>query len=76
MCSSDLFTGGQTVEIPYYFLEAFVYGLAQRLAMIWAPDKVIMIKPLADEAYNIAAAQNIETAQFYISPTVSSYFRA
>jgi hypothetical protein len=43
--------------------------------MIWAPDKVMMLKPMADEAYNIAAAQNIETAAFYISPTVSSYFR-
>jgi len=31
-------TNGQQVEIPYYFLEAFAYGLAQRLAMIWAPD--------------------------------------
>ena len=69
------FSNGQTVEIPYYFLEAFVYGLAQRLAMIWAPDKVMMLKPMADEAYNIAAAQNIETAQQYISPIISSYFR-
>ena len=69
------FTDGQTVEIPYYFLEAFAYGLAQRLAMIWAPDKVAMLKPLADEAYNIAAQQNVETAQQYISPQISSYFR-
>lgn len=69
------FTNGQTVEIPYYFLEAFVFGLAQRLAMIWAPDKIALLKPLADESYNIAAAQNIETAAFYISPTVSSYWR-
>lgn len=69
------FTAGQQVEIPYYFLEAFAYGLAQRLAMIWSPDKVAMIKPLADESYSIAAAQNIETAQQYISPMVSGYFR-
>jgi len=63
------------VEVPYYFLEAFVFGLAQRLAMIWAPDKVAMLKPLADESYAIAAAQNIETAAQYISPQISSYFR-
>ena len=63
------------VEIPYYFLEAFAYGLAQRLAMIWAPDKVAMLKPLADESYSIAASQNIETAAQYISPQISSYFR-
>jgi hypothetical protein len=43
--------------------------------MIWAPDKVMMLKPLADEAYQIAASQNVETAQQYISPQVSGYFR-
>lgn len=69
------FTNGQQVEIPYYFMEAFAFGLAQRLAMIWAPDKVAILKPLADESYDIASRQNIETAQQYISPMVSSYFR-
>jgi hypothetical protein len=69
------FTNGQQVEIPYYFMEAFAFGLAQRLAMIWAPDKVAILKPLADESYDIASRQNVETAQQYISPMVSSYFR-
>ena len=66
---------GQQVEIPYLWLEAFAYGLAQRLATIWSPDKVAMIKPMADESYAIAAAQNVETAQQYISPMLSGYFR-
>jgi len=69
------FEDGAQVEIPYYFLEAFAYGLAARLAMIWAPDKAAILKPLADESYAIAAAQNIETAQQYISPTIASYWR-
>jgi hypothetical protein len=69
------FSDGQQVEMPYYFLEAFAYGLAQRLALIWAPEKVQLLKPLADESYQIAAAQNIETAQQYISPMISGYFR-
>lgn len=68
-------TNGQQVDIPYLWLECFAYGLAQRLAMIWAPDKVQLLKPMADEAYAIAAEQNVETAQQYISPMVSSYFR-
>ena len=66
---------GQQVEIPYLWLEAFAYGLAQRLAVIWSPDKVAIIKPMADESYAIAAAQNVETAQQYISPMLSGYFR-
>jgi hypothetical protein len=69
------FSDGQQVEMPYYFLEAFAYGLAQRLALMWAPEKVQMLKPLADESYQIAASQNIETANTYISPMISGYFR-
>jgi len=66
---------GEQVEIPYLWLEAFAYGLAQRLATIWAPEKIAILKPLADEAYMIAAEQNVETAQQYISPIISGYWR-
>ncbi|KPK13932.1 MAG: hypothetical protein AMJ56_00325 [Anaerolineae bacterium SG8_19] len=66
---------GQQVEIPYLWMEAFAYGLAQRLAMVWAPDKVAILKPIADESYMIAAEQNVEQAQQYISPQISGYFR-
>ena len=68
-------SGYEQVDIPPIWLEAFAYGLATRLAMIWAPDKVAVFKPMADEAYDIAAAQNVETAQQYISPVISGYFR-
>ena len=68
-------SNGQTVEIPYLWLEAFAYGLAMRLAQIWNPAAVAMIKPMADEAYQIAASQNIEQAATYISPMISGYFR-
>jgi hypothetical protein len=67
--------GGKNVEIPYYWLEAFAFGLAARLAMIWAPDKAVALKAMADESYQIAASQNVETAQQYISPQIASYFR-
>lgn len=64
------------VEVPFLWLDAFAYGLAARLAVIWAPDKLAMLKPLADEAYAVAAEQNTEYAQVYISPTISGYWRA
>ena len=69
------YTGGQTVEIPYLWLEAFAYNLAVRLAVIWNAAKVQLLKPLADEAYSIATEQNVETAQQYISPQIQGYFR-
>lgn len=68
-------SNGQQVEIPYLWMEAFAYGLANRLAVIWAPDKTALLKPLADEAYAIASDQNVEQAQQYISPMISGYFR-
>ncbi len=67
-------TNGQQVEIPYYFIEAYCLGLAYRLALIWAPDKVPMLKPLADEAWALAAKQNVETANQYFSPVMSGYW--
>jgi hypothetical protein len=69
------FTNGQQVEIPAYFLEAFVYGLGERLALIWKPEKLGIIKPLADEAYAIASTQNVETESIYLSPMVGGYWR-
>jgi hypothetical protein len=67
--------GTQEVDIPPIWLEAMAYGLAERLALIWAPEKVAIMKPMADESYQIAASQNIETAQQYISPQLSGYWR-
>lgn len=66
---------GEQVEIPYLWMEAFSYGLAQRLAQIWAPALVAQLKPLADEAYDIASRQNVEQAQQYISPVIAGYWR-
>jgi hypothetical protein len=66
---------GQNVEIPYYFLEWFAYALAFRLALSWAPTQAPILKPLADEAWAIAAKQNTETANTYISPMVQGYYR-
>jgi len=67
--------GTEQVDIPPIWLEAMAYGLAERLAQIWAPDKTVIMKPMADEAYQIASMQNVETAQQYISPQIAGYFR-
>lgn len=69
------FTAGQTVDIPYRWLDAFATGLAERLCMIWNPQFLQMLKPAADEAYNIAAQQDTEYVSMYISPQVSGYYR-
>ena len=70
------FTNGQNVEIPYLWLEAFADGMAYRLARVWKPEMAPPLKAVADESYSIAASQNIETAQQFITPVISSYFRS
>jgi hypothetical protein len=67
--------GGVQPEVPFYFLEAYALGLAQRLAMIWNPPAAAGLKTLADEAFEIAANQNTERAAFYVSPQIQPYFR-
>jgi hypothetical protein len=69
------FKNGTNVEIPPYFLESYVFGLATRLAAIWAPDRAVGLKAMADEAWGIASRQNIEQSNFYVSPSVGGYFR-
>lgn len=69
------FKNGTNVEIPYYFLEAYTFGLATRLAGIWAPDRAVGLKAMADESWGIASRQNIETANTYVSPMLGGYYR-
>jgi len=68
-------TNGQTVEIPYRWLEAFADGLAYRLSKIWSPEKAVALKAVADESYNVAAYQDVEQASQYISPQIAGYYR-
>ena len=67
--------GGAGPEIPLYFLEAFAYGLAARLALIWSPDKAQILDAMSKDAYEVACEQNIENANIYISPSTSGYWR-
>ena len=67
-------TNGTQIEMPYYWQEAYSYALAQRLAVIWAPDRAQGLKALADEAYQIASEQNEELGNVFVSPGLASYY--
>jgi hypothetical protein len=66
---------GENVEIPYRWLEALADGLAYRLARIWPPQMAVPLKAQADESYQIAATQDVETVPTYIAPMLGGYFR-
>lgn len=69
------YVNNQNVEIPYRWLEAFADGLAYRLSKIWAPQIAPALKADADESYMIAAEQDVENVNVYISPQIGGYYR-
>ena len=69
------FAGGQTVDIPYRWLNAFADGMAVQLGRSWNPTSIATNKSFADASYARAYAQDTENTPFYISPMLGSFFR-
>lgn len=67
--------GGETPDLPNRFLDAFVAGLAYRVARIWKPELEAARKADAAEAWAIAATQDIEDVDLMIAPQVGNYYR-
>ena len=65
---------GFQMEVPYLWLDAMAAGLAHRLARVFAPQLEQIRKADADEAWAIAAKQNVENVPLYIAPGLISYF--
>lgn len=67
--------GGETADLPNRFLDAFVAGLAYRLARVWKPELEQARKADAVEAWGIAATQDVEDVDLVISPQIGNYYR-
>lgn len=67
--------GGETADLPNRFLDAFVAGLAYRVARIWKPELEQARKADAAEAWSIAATNDVEDVDLVIAPQVGSYYR-
>lgn len=65
---------GQTPAIPYRFIDAMVAGLAHRLARIYAPQLEGQRKADAQEAWAMAATQDVENVALNIVPGLSGYW--
>jgi hypothetical protein len=66
---------GFNIEVPYVWLDALTAGLAHRLARIYAPDLEQQRKLDAEEAWQVAAGQDVENVNMAIVPGLSGYFR-
>lgn len=68
-------TNGQTVDVPYRWLDAACSGLAARISAIYAPERYQVLLARAEQSYQIAATQDTENVPMYIMPGLSGYYR-
>lgn len=67
--------GGVTQDMPARWLPAFIDAYAVELARAWNPAMISALQPFAKDSYAIAANQDVETSNVYISPQMSQYWR-
>lgn len=70
-----LLANGVDAEIPYRFWDAFVWGLAARIAVIYQPDRAQALEARAKIALDRAKAEDGDGAPLRIAPIMSGYFQ-
>src|SRR5262252_6400935 len=63
-------------DVPYRFLEAYVSGLAYKISELYAPERMVVLKAIADEKFNKAKDRDVENAQLRIVPAMGIYTSA
>lgn len=66
---------GATAEVPQRWYDAIIAGLAHRLSRIYAPELEQIRKMDAEEAWRIAATQDVENTPLNIMPGLGTYWR-
>ncbi len=67
--------GGETPDIPFRWLDAYISGLSHRFARIYAPDLEDKRKIDAMEAWKVAATQDTENVALSLAPSIKTYYR-
>jgi len=67
--------GGETPDLPNRWLDVLCAGLAYRVSRVYAPDKTVALKADYDEAWRVAATQDIENTPIRIVPKFGGYYR-
>jgi len=66
--------GGETPDIPNRWFDAMCAGLAWRVSRVYAPDKTANLKMEYDDAWKVAATQDIENVPIRIIPKMGGYW--
>ena len=69
----DITASAQGVDVPFRWWEALCSELALRLAVKFAPDRVAMLQPMAQEAYLHAANEDVERVPMNLTPNLRGY---
>lgn len=67
--------GAGQFAVPYRWLDCCCAGLSFRLARHYAQDLEQIRKADYDDAYKVAATQDVEDAPLYIWPQIGGYYR-
>lgn len=65
----------QTPDVANRWLEAICAGLAAKLAVKYAPDRLAMLDPKAAAAYQTAADEDAERVTLRIVPDLTAYYQ-
>jgi hypothetical protein len=68
-------SNGSNVEIPYEYFDFYTWSLAERLAYIYAPERVAVIGPRKQAAYMKAMQASTENVPLNLDTEMRSYFR-
>ena len=72
--TQDATLGSATApSIPYFWLDAYVAGLAHRLARLYVPAMEQLRAMDAEKAY-MRACKQVETSPLYVTPGLQGYF--
>jgi hypothetical protein len=66
---------GEQVQMPFEAYDAYVWCLAERLAFIYSPDRIAMIMPRKQQAYQRMLQATTENTPLNLEVSVNSYFR-
>lgn len=69
----DVSASAQGVDIPYRWYEAICAGLAAKLAVKFAPDRIGMLMPMAQQAWLDAASEDRQRTPTRIRPNMTGY---
>lgn len=66
---------GSQIQIPYQYYDYYVWSLAERLAYIYAPDRIAVITPRKQQSWQRAMQASTENVPINIDTMLGSYYR-